>query len=107
MWVGGIRRLDATSIIILWVLYLWRMLGLLLRPLMYLIVTGKLNRAKGMVETFPGVSLKQADASHWLHLLAVRAVQLSNLNPLCLVNNSGCPVLGIPAAMMASCPTAS
>lgn len=72
-----------------------------------LIVTGKLNRAKGMVATFPEVSLKQVDASHWLNLLAVRAVQLSSLNPLCSVDNSGCPVLGIPAVMMAVCPTAS
>lgn len=40
-----------------------------------LIVTGKLSRAKGMVATFLGVSLKQIDASHWLTLLAVRAVQ--------------------------------
>lgn len=72
-----------------------------------LIVTGKLNRAKGMVATLSGVSLKQVDASRWLNLLAVRAVQLSNLNPLCSVDNSDCPVLSIPAVMMVVCPTAS
>lgn len=32
---------------------------------------------------------------------------MSNLNPLYLVDNSACPVLGMPAVMLTVCPTAS